>query len=184
MTLRNDYTGHAVLTYSPEGEFLGEGMILSHDKQLQWIELRNEFAPSTLKKDDICPLLIMTAPSPHEYKGRVVKYGKSLVFAIFKGKEKEDRATARHKVNLPITIEELMNDGNTSSSHEKIAANVINISRTGVRFSIPHKSLLVGDKVSFRMRVAENDRLYAAVVVNSISKDSNISEYGCRLVSE
>jgi len=182
MALKDDYTGYTVLIYSPDGDFLCEGVISSYDKKMQWIELRNTFPPS-LNKDDICPLLIMTSPSPCEYKGRVVKDGWKYVFAIFKGKEKESRRMARYKVSFPATIEGLIIDGDTFPLYENLTVNIVNISRTGLRFSAPINSLLVGDKFLLRMSAVDNDRLYTAVVVNSINKDSEVSEYGCRLVA-
>ncbi|MCL1842893.1 MAG: PilZ domain-containing protein [Defluviitaleaceae bacterium] len=180
MALLKDYTGYTVLIYSPEGEYLCDGTVSKHDKKYEWIELRHGLPPS-LKVDDICPLLIMTSPSPCEYRGRVVKDGWQLVLALFKGKEKENRKTTRYKVNFPVTIENLIIDGGTFPLFEILTVNITNISRTGVRFSAPLNSLLVGDKFTLRMQIGEDNRLFTAIVVNSVNK-THISEYGCRLV--
>ena len=183
MALRHDYTGFTVLIYSPDGKYLCESKVSEHDKKSQWIELRSGL-PMSLKKDDVCPLLIMTSPSPCEYRGRVVRDGWKYVFALFKGKVKENRRMERYKINYPVNIEDLIIDGVKFPLFETLTVNIINISQSGVRFSAPFNSLLAGDKFSFRMKIGGDESLYIAVVVNSIDKDSDISEYGCKLVNE
>jgi len=183
MALRHDYTGHTVLIYSPDGEYLSKSTVSGHDRKSQWIELRSEL-PRSLKKDDICPLLIMTSPSPCEYKGRVVKDGWKYVFALFKGSVKENRRMERYKISFPVTVEDLIIGGDKFPLFEILTVNIINISRGGVRFNAPLNSLLVGDKFSFRMEIGGDESLYTAVVVNSVDKDSDLSEYGCQLVNE
>ncbi|MCL2501458.1 MAG: PilZ domain-containing protein [Defluviitaleaceae bacterium] len=182
MALGSDYTSCTVLVYAPNNKYITEDTISEHDKKQQWIELRRGL-PQSLRVADICSLLILTAPSPCEYKGRVVRDMSRFVFALFKGQEKENRRMERYAVNFTATVEALIIDGEIFPLFEILAVNIINISRTGVRFSAPSNSFLVRDRFTLRMKISGNDRLFTAVAVNSVDRGC-FTEYGCRLIGE
>ena len=181
MALGDDYRGCSVLIYTQEGTHICDGIISVHDRKMDWIDLRAGL-PSELKLDDFCSLLILSAPIPCEYQARVIKDSGKNVLSLFKGKEKENRKRTRYAVNFQASIEALIIDETEVPLYEFQTVTVINISRAGVRFKAAKNTILQGHKFKLRMKIDSDNRLFTALVINSVDISETEAEYGCSLI--
>jgi len=181
MSLSGNFEGNTVLIYTPEGEELRQTVISAHDKTLQQIEVRNG-VPQSLDIGDVCPILIMTQPTPIEFQARVAKSGTERVFVLFKGKTKEDRQHTRYKVNFPARLDSFISDGQTFPLHKPLEIRVIDISRSGIRFAAPTNSLMKGDKFSIVLNFDGGEKTFVGTVKNLRDRNGVLAEYGCKLM--
>ncbi|MCL2500641.1 MAG: PilZ domain-containing protein [Defluviitaleaceae bacterium] len=182
MTLeKGDYTGCAVLLYDGNGEYIKRCEVSHFNKRTYQLQLKSGIPP-VLTVDDICSLLILTEPSPMEYKGRVLIEKSERVFVLFRGKEKESRRIGRYKVNFTAQITALIRDGEVYDLHTAIEVKVINISRNGIRLRAAVNALRENDKINLKVLIDGIEKQLTAVVVNQTDKGSEASEYGCGLI--
>lgn len=175
-----DYTGCSVLIYDSNGNHLGNTVVTEYDKNTLRIEVQT--VPAALSSGAGCKLLILMAPTPFEYHGRVVKEGTRVTIAMYKGKEKESRGATRYRVDLKALIENLVCDGRAYPLHTPLEVVIINISRSGVRFRTPFFAMTDGDRFQMRIKISGNEKLLIADVTNHIDRGSETSEYGCRFL--
>ena len=180
MSLHSDYTGCTVLLYSPEGDYLGEDVISVHDRKRHWVELKGGMPPF-LKVDEICTLFFLAQPTPVEYRGKVVRDGLNYSYALFKGKEKDNRRAVRYKLTFIARIMALIVEGEIYPLQVPESVTTLDISRSGIRFRAKNNTMRVGDRFVLRMTINEEERLFTAVVVNN-RDEAEYTEYGCRLV--
>jgi len=163
------------------GSHLSSTEITSYDKNLLRIEV--ELIPPALKVGESCKLLILTSPTPCEYHGRVAREGTRNLIGMFKGQEREQRGAERYSLKLPALIEELICDMRAYTMHTPLEVELVNISKSGVRFTAPFYSLTDGDRFRMRLRISDKDKQLIAEVTNHFDKDSEVSEYGCRFIT-
>ena len=178
--LSGDYTGCPALIYDTEGNHLGNTIITQYEKSALRIELRE--MPSTLNQGAACKILIMASPSPCEYQGRIIKEGQRFQIAMFFGKVKENRITARYKTNASATIENLIYDGRAYPLFSPLKVNILNISKSGVRLVGSKNTFMDGDRFQMRMNINGSDKLLIADVVNCVDREGDVSEYGCQFL--
>jgi len=179
MFLLADYTGLTVMVYTIEGEPLGQSVIEKHDKDKQEIELRG-LSAAAIAADDLCSLLILASPTPHEYTGKALKAGTGLAFSMFQGREKEDRKQARYKVKFAGHIDKLFSDGRYYPLMNHIEVDLTNISRSGLRFSAQENTLHLGNKFSIHLKLEGEIKRFDVVVINAITNEDGKAEYGCQ----
>ena len=176
-----DYTGFPAFIHNNEGESISRTMITSHEKVDKHISLK-EF-PSELDIGDTCKILILSEPIPREYLGRVKnEYGVKII-ALFQGQDMEKRGATRYKVNFSAFIENLIYSSKTYKLHQPVEIQLVNISTGGMRFKAPPNTISPGDKFQTRIFIKLDVKVLIAQVVNSIQKDNNDVEYGCRFLS-
>jgi hypothetical protein len=163
------------------GEHLCSTQITSHDKSILRIEV--EELPPSHNIGVGCKLLILTTPTPCEYHGKVVREGKRKAIAMFKGQERELRGSERYTIRLPAMIEDFISDGAIYALYKPLEVELMNISKTGVRFQSPNFSLCDHDRFRLRLRINDKDKLLVAEVVNHLDRDQKKSEYGCRFLT-
>ena len=180
---RHNVIGCPVILYDESGEQLYSTEVVGFNKVELRIELKS--IPPSLNIGDVCGLLIISTPTPWEYQGRLIGSSSKKEFALFRGKERENRKSQRHKVNFPAEIDSYVADGQTYKLLTPLKVAVMNISRTGLRFSSTNNSLSKGDK--FHMRVSLNDadeKTLKAEVVNTLDKEDSQTEYGCHFMTD
>ena len=179
-TLSIDYTGCSILIYTEEGEHLCSTSIKSYDRQMLRIEVQNHL--TSLNAGDNCKLLILSSPTPCEYRGRLIKEGTKKFILMHDGQTREMRRVERYEINIPAQILDLVCDGLYYTLHTPIEVELMNISKAGVRFSAPYFSLMAGDIFRMSMKIGNNNKLLIAEVTNNLDKGTSKSEYGCRLL--
>ena len=127
-------------------------------------------------------LLILSSPSPHTYSCIAEKRGRKITLKLFRGEKKEQRDDIRYKVLGFIDVFAYIDGGKSFELHTSQEANLINISRSGIRFKMKRNSLMVGDTVQIRFKVKEIEKVLTVNVVNQTDVDDKISEYGCKLL--
>jgi hypothetical protein len=177
---KGDYTDCSILIYDKDGNHLNNTVVTSHDKVSLRVEV--EEPPPSLGNGDGCRLLILTSPSPREYQGRVVREGHRLSIAMFQGRENEKRGAVRYNVNFSALIENLICDGRAHPLHTPLEVELINISKSGVRFRAPYYSLTEGDRFQIRMKIGDGEKLLIVDVVNYKDREDKTSEYGCKFL--
>ena len=178
--LNGDHTGCTVLIYDTEGNHLESTVIKEYDKVALRIEVQK--MPAVLSTGASCKVLILTAPSPCEYHGRVISDARRSAIALYQGHEKENRSAVRYRMNAPALIDNLICDGRAYPLFSPLEVCIVNISKSGVRFKAPNYSFIDGDRFQMRMKISENDKLLIAVVVNQKDVDNQTSEYGCQFL--
>jgi len=178
---KGDYTGCDVLLYNDKGDYLNRCEASHFDKRTYQLRLRGG-VPLSLAADDICSLLILTEPSPREYKGRVLTESSERVLVLFRGKEKESRRVGRYKVNFTAQIISLIREGEKYDLHTPTGVRVVNISRSGMRLRAQTNSLREKDRINLKVDIDGTEKHLTAAVVNLLDRDDEFSEYGCALV--
>jgi hypothetical protein len=182
--LVKDYTGCDVLLYDQNGDYINKYVASRFDRKEYRLSLYGGL-PKSLDINNVCSLLILTDPTPVEYKGRVVQHNYDRVLILFRGKEKENRREARYKCNFVAKITSLIRQNERYDLLTPTPVKIIDISRGGVRISAPAHTLRLNDKITFTMHFNEGDKTLTAMVVNFIDKkEVNISEYGCQLAEK
>jgi hypothetical protein len=183
MNVKGDYTGCAVLLYDGNGDYIKRCEVSHFNRRTYQLQLRDG-VPLSLAVDDICSLLILTEPSPREYKGRVLVDKSERVLVLFRGKDKESRRVGRYKVNFPALITSLIRDGEVYDLHTPITVKVINISRNGVRLHASSNALRERDMIRLQVNIDGTEKRLTSLVVNTLDRDAGTSEYGCGLINE
>ena len=179
--LSGDYTGCAVLIYDMEGNLLCSTSVTDYDKTILRIEVA-ELPPSDSAAID-CKLLILTSPTPCEYHGKILREGKRRLIAMFRGQERELRGAERYAVRTKALIEDYISEGSVYPLYAPLEVELMNISRSGVRFISANFALCDGDTFRMRIKFSDKDKLLAAEVTNHFDRDSKVSEYGCRFLT-
>lgn len=175
-----DFSGCSIMLYDLSGNHLFDTVVTSYDKITLRVELQT--TPDTLNPGTVCKLLILSAPTPYEFLGRVVKEGAQKYIAMYKGQEKENRGAERFKVSYPAIIENLICDGQAYPLHTPLKVLLVNISKSGVRLRTQFYALSVGDRFQLRMKISGSEKLLIADVTNHMDKEPDLSEYGCRFL--
>ena len=178
--LGGDYTGCSILIYDERGNHLGNTTVTLYDKRSLRAEVRD--IPPSLKTGDKCGLLILSTPTPCEYQGRIIKDSRRSAIAMFLGKEHENRTCARYKVKCPAVIENFITENKSYPLLSPIEVEVINISKSGLRFTARSYTLVDGDKFQIRVVVSGNEKVLIVEAVNHLDKDDGITDYGCRFL--
>ena len=178
--LSSDYNGCAVMLYDASGNCQVSTIVTNYDKKSLRLEVRD--IPQALKTGDNCRLLILTSPSPCEYQGRVIKDGQHRIIAMYMGKEYENREDVRYNINSPAFIDNMICDGKAYQLHTPYKIKLINISKSGARFSAPNNTLFDGDIFQMRMKISRCNKILIAEIANHLDRNDEISEYGCRLL--
>jgi len=179
-TSRVDYTGCVVLIYKADGEHLIDTKVTDYDRGA--LRIGVEELPPEARTGDAYRLLILTSPSPREYQGRVVKEGTKQIIAMYQGQEKESRGSIRYAVNFPAQIENMICDGRAYPLNTPVEIDLMNISKSGVRFRAPQNALRDKDRFQMRMKIGDSDKLLIADAVHHVDRESGISEYGCKFL--
>ena len=94
---------------------------------------------------------------------------------------RDKRKDTRHKADFKSSVDALIYDGDTYPLFNPISVNVVEISKSGIRFNAPSNTFTVGDNFTMQIKLNENDKSFTALVVNITTKDDDDCEYGCLL---
>ena len=180
MSLGGNHTDHSVLIYDADGNHLIDTVVKFHDRQEKHLQVG--IMPDSLKVNDDCKLLILSAPAPCEYLGKVKKVGGNLFIAMFQGHTKENREATRYNVNTYAVIDTLVADGKPYELHTPVKVILLNISTSGVRFRAPYYSFDDGDIFEILLDIKNNRKRLTAQVVNHVDREPAASDYGCRFI--
>jgi len=180
MAASSDYTDCSVLIYDTSGNHLGNTIVTYYDKTSLRIEV--QATPPALNAGDLCKLLILSAPTPYEYFGRVLKESSNRAIALYKGQVKESRGATRYRVNFTAIVENLVCEGRAYPLHTPLEVMLLNISKSGVRFRTLFYALSDGDRFQMRMKISDNEKMLIAEVTNHIDNGAESSEYGCHFL--
>ena len=180
IALNSNHVDCAVLLHDADGNQLCSTTVVSHDRGAMRIEVRD--MPDTLKIGAGCSMLVLTSPAPCEYQGRIASEGNRKIIALYRGRERENRGSARFNVNSQAVIENMIYDNKASPLHTPLIIDLINISKSGFRFRSPNYTMSDGDRFQMRMKIHDSEKLLIADVVHHIDKDAGKTEYGCRFL--
>ncbi|MDR0325189.1 MAG: PilZ domain-containing protein [Oscillospiraceae bacterium] len=177
--MRKEYKGCAALIYDEEANQLAELKILDYDANENSVEV--EDLPS-LAVGASCEVLILTAPTPHVYKGRIHKRGGlNKVITLYRGAEAESRHEIRFKIDMPASIESLVCDGKPFPLHSPVEIRLVNISKDGMRIRVKQRTLSDGDMIRVRLKAAGGGKLLTAIAIYHRDVEE-YAEYGCSFV--
>ena len=178
--LTSDFTNQTVLIYDSSGNHLISTHVTEHDRGSKQIIVNT--LPAELKFNDNCSLIILSAPTPCEFNGRIKRSENNLCIAMFQGQERENRDATRYPVSSLAVIPTLIVDGLYHPIQTPIRVMLINISTTGVRFRAPFYSFEIGDEFQMDMMINNTQKKIAAKVINNKDNEPHTSDYGCRFI--
>ncbi|MCL2663064.1 MAG: PilZ domain-containing protein [Oscillospiraceae bacterium] len=179
--LAADYTMQTVLIYDTDGKHLITTYVLMHEKDTKQIIV--ETLPDCLKLNNNCKVMILSAPVPVEFDGKIKRLGNGLCIAMFQGQERDGRSSERYSINTPAQISTLVVDGQQHQIQTPIKVMLMNISTTGLRFRAPFYSFEVGDQFQMDFSVGTNQKKAVVKVMNAVDNGSESSDYGCRFIA-
>ena len=180
MALSGNHTDQSVFIYDSDGNHLIDTVVKFHDREEKHLQVGT--MPESLKVNDDCKLLILSAPVPCEYLGKVKKVGGNLLIAMFQGHTKESREAARYNINTSALIDRLITEGKPYELHTPVKVVLLNISTSGVRFRAPFYSFDDGDMFEILLDIKDNKKRLIAQVVNHVDREPAVSDYGCRFI--
>jgi len=175
-----DFTDCSVYIYDEDGNLITDTVVTSHDRLSR--QLQVDVFPEGLNVNDRCKLLILSSPSPCEFKSKVKRVGGNMVLALYQGSEKENRAVKRYTVSTTALINTLYCDGQPYPLQTPVKVAIINISRAGVRFRAPFFSFQIGDMFQMDLIVKQSLKELTAEVINFIDDAPKSSDYGCQFI--
>ena len=178
--MQRNFNDCNALIYDTEGVQVASVKIKQYHKQENYIELQDSHALISGKQYEV---LILTTPMPYVYHGRFQKLGGEMVIRLYKEKRRENRRETRYKVNLRTHISCLIYDEKLHSLHTPLKAQLLNISKSGMRFRAVYNALTVGNKFQMHMRIGNDDKVLTAEVVFCLDSPPEYSEFGCRLIT-
>ena len=172
------FKGCAVYIYDMSGKLLAKSTVLSHDTANSTIFISSVPELSDQTKYN---LLILTAPSPHAFSCITDISRQGISLKLFRGEQKEQRSNERYVINGSAGIAVYVCDGKTFNLHTPQDAQIVNISKGGVRLKMKPKSLSLDDVVQINVKTGAVPKVLTAHVVN-LQDNEKYSEYGCKLV--
>jgi len=179
--MRKNFEDCNAVIQGEDDTLLGNVKILEHDTASRIIEVDNILA---LGSEKLCNVLILTAPLPSAYKGRISKRAGRTYISLFKESSVENRQDVRHKVDLPASIEGFICNGKAYPLHTPVNTRILNISRGGLRMRTVFNALLYGDQFQLRIKSGEMDLPLTARVIRRDDTAQQYSEFSCRLINE
>jgi len=179
--LTGDFTNQTVLIYDTNGNHLISTHVVDYDKVVKQLTVHT--IPEELKLNDTCKLLILSAPTPCEFGGKIKGTLHNPYIALFQGQTKENRDAARYLVTTPAIIPAYIIDSIVHPIQNPIKVVLINISTSGVRFRAPFYSFEIGDEFQMHFVINNNQKAMIAHVVNVKDNEPISSDYGCRFIT-
>ena len=170
-----------VYIYNNDGSLAVESIVIEHDAATNTIVI--DSTPALIDKTQY-NLMILTPSAPYSFSGLVDIRKNQLTIKLFRGEIKEKRGDTRHKISGEAEVTAYLWGGNVFKLHSPLKANLLNISKNGIRISMGFNSMSVGDVIHIRMQIQGMKRNLTALVVNNVDNDRESSDYGCRLVEK
>ena len=92
----------------------------------------------------------------------------------------EKRGEARYEINGTVSVTEYLDEGKAYRLHSPQDAELVNISRGGIRIRMKTNSLSIDDMVHIVMDIGNRKKQLNARVVNIVDAGEH-SDYGCML---
>ena len=175
--MHKDFNDCNALIYSTEGEQIANVKIKQHHKIENYIELHETQELVTGQQYEV---LILTTPLPYVYQGRYQKLGGRSILKLFRESRKENRRETRYSINLPAHISNLVYEDKLHALHTPLTTQLINISKSGMRFRAVFNALTVGNKFQLHMKIGDDEKVLTAEVVFCLDSPPDFSEFGCR----
>jgi len=179
--LASDFTMQTVLIYDTDGNHLITTYVIMHEKDTKQIIV--ETLPDCLKLNNNCKVMILSAPVPVEFGGKIKRLGNGLCIAMFQGQERDGRSSERYSINTQAKITTLIVDNQEHPIQTPINVVLMNISTTGLRFRAPFYSFEVGDQFQMDFSVGQSQKKVVVKVVNNVDNGHESSDYGCRFIT-
>jgi len=179
--LASDFTMQTVLIYDMDGKHLITTYVIMHEKDTKQIIV--ETLPESLKLNNNCKVMILSAPVPVEFDGKIKRLGNGLCIAMFQGQERDGRSSERYSINTKAQITTLIVEDKEHQIQTPINVVLMNISTTGLRFRAPFYSFEVGDQFQMDFSVGQSQKKVTVKVVNNVDNGHESSDYGCRFIT-
>ena len=178
--MRREFENCNVLIYNDKGDLLANVKILDYDWREKSIVVKNIPILANVRH---CDLLILSSPAPFSYKGTMYQnYDGNKAIKIYQEKEQENRKEMRYKVNLPASIRNFIYDGKDYPLSTPLDVEIVNISKSGMRFRSKPNAFEKGNKFHISMKLGDNEKTLTAEIVNHLNISADLTEFGCRLV--
>lgn len=122
----------------------------------------------------------------HEFRGRIRRSTVDAAhaeIALFKGHEKEDRASKRYTANMQAVVGNLITQNGKLPLPKSVEVLLSNLSSSGVSLQAPQNSFSVNSIVEIKLNVNATITVMQAKVVRIRNLDAANAEYGCELVA-
>ena len=184
--MKKDFRACNALIYSEDSDLIANVKVLDYDSFENSIMVKNMPALDSIKR---CELIILTAPTPYMYKGTIHKTAINQAEAgkrirLFNENVTENRKEFRYKINSSTGIDELIYDGKAYRLLTQLEIQLIDISKSGVRFRSKTNAFVNGNRFQVRIKTDQGSTSLLTEVVNTFDTPLDYSEYGCRFVDK
>jgi hypothetical protein len=174
------FTGYTAYVYDINDVLLAKTKIAGHDRKEMQIELSGR---SGLKHGDKCKVLVLSLPVPQEFMGTALvnRMGTASIL-LYRGRNKENRESARYKVDVSVGVENHIRGRHSQCSEAPPVVRLVNISSGGARILASRESVEVGDKLEILLKIGSTDERVWLEVVNCLPLAGETAEFGCKMV--
>ena len=179
--IRKNFSGCTAIIYDEGNNLLANVKIENHRLSENSIIVPDL---EVFKAGMLCHMLIMTAPIPYTYQGRIHKRGRQKVITLFKGETLENRKdTYRYKSDMPAKVITMIFNGKEYILHTPAEGRILNISKGGMRLRTIYNALNPGDCFKSHIEGGGVDmKISAEVVGRSDLQDDKFSEFSCKFI--
>ena len=178
--MTNNFNGCVVLVYNNEGNQIAQTSVL--DLRLSDETIMVSDLPFNINEE--FDIIILTTPTPVTSKARMIKHMQGIsTLRLSQSRLSEKRKEARYPVDIQAAVMDMLFDNVLYPLHTPVGVNLINLSKNGTRLSARNYTMLEGDFLRIRLKIGANNQIWTLHVVNQLDRDSESSEYGCKLMN-
>jgi hypothetical protein len=180
VTTGTSLVGYTAYVYDINDVLLVKTKIAEHDRKEMQIELSGR---PGLKHGEKCKVLVLSFPVPLEFMGTALvnRHG-PVTILLYRGKNKENRESARYKVDVSVGVENFIRGKLSQNGNTPPAVRLINISSGGARIQAPLEAVSVGDKLEILLKIGSKDERVWLEVLNALPITPESAEFGCKMV--
>lgn len=182
MNFSEDIKGCKVFVHAEENEnIVCDSKITEYDRSKITVQLEDSL--NEFRENDKVFLLIVKKDAILEFRGTVRKVNSrgSREIALFKGRAKEDRESARYNVNVPAEVEAILIEGRVTTLTPPVDVTITNISTTGISMRTGANIFNVKTRFLIKLNLGESETAFRTCVKRRKAVEDNIYEYGCAL---
>ena len=177
-----NYVNCPVIVYDDEKNFVTKAIITRHERMDRIIEISDDLEDIS----QLCRLsiVIIFAGGAAEYGGtrRKTRKGVCCEIALFNERQREGRASFRHKLNSPAKVTSLVVESGLKPFDPPVKAVVDNISTSGAYVIAPPGHFKVDSVLEINVNIQGKSAMLYGQVVRVQKVDERNSGFGCKFI--
>jgi len=173
--------GFPVVIYDSENNYITKAIIQVYDKSDMSIEISEELPD--IRQGTRLSLLVIHPGGASEFSGIARRMHAGMrEISLFNERQREARTSARHSLNEPAVINNLIVNAQKKALPAPLSITVENISTTGALVIAPEESIALGDVLEIDINISGQAALLYGAVVRAQPIGDGLIKFGCRFV--